>query len=96
MDKNKGEKKPRPGQKQWPKTSAQAFYLGDEDNKKRRLASLDALAKALRVRGASTVVQLVADVPLEIMAEVLRPLKAHCLSLAKDKDDSVRSDDEGE
>lgn len=96
MDKNKDKKKPRPGQKQWPKTSGKAFYLGDKEEKKRRLASLDKLAKELRVRGASTIVQIIADVPLEIMAEVLRPLLGYYKGAVKVKDDSVRSDDESE
>ena len=96
MDKNKDKKKPRPGQKQWPKTSAQAFYLGDKEDKKRRYDNLKKLAEELRVRGASTIVQVVADVPMEIMAEVLRPLLGYCNGAVKAKDDSVRPDDESE
>lgn len=80
------EKLPRPGQKQWPKTSARAFYLGDDEDKERRIANLTAIAKALSARGASTVVQIVADVPAEIMAEALRPLMVHYENTAKVED----------
>lgn len=78
-------KQERTGQRQWPKTTSTGFYLGDAEHRDRRLASLEATAKLLHVRGASTIVQIVADVPPEIMAEVLRSLKVYYESIIKDR-----------
>lgn len=64
--------KPRTGQKQYAKTATHGFYLGGDDDKARRLAALEEAARLLGVRGASSVVQMVADLPAAVLAELLK------------------------
>lgn len=65
--------KSRVGQKQYAKTSPKAFYLGNDEDKQRRIANLDEAAQLLGLRGASTIVALVADIPPSRLAELLKP-----------------------
>lgn len=63
----------RTGQKQYPKSRAHGFYLGKDEEKIARLANLEEIATLLGVRGASSVIQLLADLPPATAADFLRP-----------------------
>lgn len=55
--------KDRTGQKQYPKTSAQGFYMGNTKQKAQRVANLTTAAESLGLRGASSLVAALGDIP---------------------------------
>ena len=55
--------KDRTGQKQYSKTTSQGFYMGNAEQKARRVESLTAAAELLGLRGASSLVAALGDIP---------------------------------
>lgn len=66
--------KDRSGQKQYAKTPAHGFYLGNAEQKLERVANLTAAAELLGLRGASSLVAALGDIPPQKLADALREL----------------------